>query len=576
MSVPFNMDAVMSSTTTAPVPVTPATIPTSPPTAGPKMDLTVRTPPKSPPRSCIICTEPSEDLVRPCRSCSSDYCGDCLVEMFAAATEDPSRMPPRCCNLLQIHTAALDVRLEDDYRAKFEEWITLNKTYCPSPACSAFIPERLLPLEEPKGATISLASILTQLVTAVSESPAARFFRGELPITELPGYTEVVLHPMDLGMIQSKVQALSYSSTTDLTKDMLLIVKNARLYNGPEHPIAKTADQMLEKYLSELSKRIDKLVLIASRANKGDPVICPKCHIAICVKCKQIEHSINPCDPSVQDHELAMLEQFRYKRCPLCKHAVKKMFGCPFMQCVCGAHWCYYCQRSIDECDGVCDEQAAMEDMEEEEEDEEEGYGDDDEDGLEQLAEMRRNLLASEAMARVNKAAAPAPPATTVPSAPDTTPLAPTQRLNTRVVDLDAGGARRWAGADEDFGDEPDEHKYQLWSCPHTFVTFTAPDDGYDHGDLDRMECNKCYNHVHTHPTKASASDIGVKLSMQRLEVCAAKLSKAWGGAGVPLDHEPGSGAACVKVTVAMECKWCRLLVCWPCQEKLRALKVED
>ncbi|KAK1815852.1 hypothetical protein LTR12_009737 [Friedmanniomyces endolithicus] len=531
------MDAVMSSTTTAPVPVTPATIPTSPPTAGPKMDLTVRTPPKSPPRSCIICTEPSEDL---------------------------------------IHTAALDVRLEDDYRAKFEEWITLNKTYCPSPACSAFIPERLLPLEEPKGATISLASILTQLVTAVSESPAARFFRGELPITELPGYTEVVLHPMDLGMIQSKVQALSYSSTTDLTKDMLLIVKNARLYNGPEHPIAKTADQMLEKYLSELSKRIDKLVLIASRANKGDHVICPKCHIAICVKCKQIEHSINPCDPSVQDHELAMLEQFRYKRCPVCKHAVKKMFGCPFMQCVCGAHWCYYCQRSIDECDGVCDEQAAMEDMEEEEEDEEEGYGDDDEDGLEQLAEMRRNLLASEAMARVNKAAAPAPPATTVPSAPDTTPLAPTQRLNTGVVDLDAGGARRWAGADEDFGDEPDEHKYQLWSCPHTFVTFTAPDDGYDHGDLDRMECNKCYNHVHTHPTKASASDIGVKLSMQRLEVCAAKLSKAWGGAGVPLDEEAGSGAACVEATVAMECKWCRLLVCWPCQEKLRALKAED
>lgn len=30
------------------------------------------------------------------------------------------------------------------------------------------------------------------------------------------------------------------------------------------------------------------------------------------------------------------------------------MYGCSHMQCTCGAHWCWWCLRSIDECQGDC------------------------------------------------------------------------------------------------------------------------------------------------------------------------------------------------------------------------------
>ncbi|KAK0799489.1 hypothetical protein LTR02_007833 [Friedmanniomyces endolithicus] len=551
------MDTVMSSPSSVPVPVAPTTGTTrsSPTTAAPKVNLAVIVPPTPPPRSCIVCTSP-EDLVRPCRNCSSDYCRECLGEMFMAATEDGSRMPPRCCNLLQIHTADLPHDLADEYRAKFEEWFTLEKTYCPSPACSAFIPERVLPPKEPTDTTISLVSILTELLTAVSKSPSSRFFRGELPMTELPGYTEVVARPMDLARMQANVQASLYPSMDDLTHDMVLIVDNAKLYNGSEHPITKTADQMFEEYLSELSKTTNELVRLVSRPNTRDPLTCPKCHIAICIKCKQIEHASRPCDTTLRDNEQAMLERFGYKRCPLCKHAVKKMYGCPFMQCVCGAHWCYYCQRSIDECDGVCDELAAMEDAEEEAE-EEEDY-DDDDDEWEHIREMQRLVPANEAKTRFNETAAPAPAPTAIPSAPTLAPPPPTQLPHRTPVDLDAGGARRWAEADEDFGEEPEEHRFQVWSCLHNFVAFAAAEDEHDHGDLAKMECNRCFAHVDVCPA-------AWKVTLAFIREALAERYRHMRTVG---------GVA--RSSVAMECKWCRLVVCQSCQFQLDTWRVEE
>ncbi|EMD01123.1 hypothetical protein BAUCODRAFT_60950, partial [Baudoinia panamericana UAMH 10762] len=270
------------------------------------------------PRSCGICTDSAhpDDLVKPCRQCSTDYCRDCLVEMFNGAANDSTRMPPRCCTFLQIHTSFLSDEDAIRYRKRFEEWVTVNKVYCPSPTCSTFIPEGLLP---------------------------------------------------------------------------------------------------------------NRLVSLSNSRRSIEHFLCPACHIGVCVKCKQVEHGTTPCDTSVSDHEMAMLEQFRYKRCPLCKHAVKKMFGCSHMQCVCGAHWCYYCQKSIHECDGSCPDREDSENEEGE---------DDDDDGDE-----------------------------SVPS------------LLTTMVNLDGGGARRWADSDYDFGEEPEEVSHiQIWSCRHSFRSYKAAD----------------------------------------------------------------------------------------------------
>ncbi|KAK5122340.1 hypothetical protein LTR85_004251 [Meristemomyces frigidus] len=542
-----------------------------------------------PPRICVICTEQPDanQLVRPCRTCANDYCHECLREMFTGATADSTRMPPRCCTFLQLHTAgaALTKQEANDYRVKLDEWITLDKVYCPAPACSAFIPERLLPEVPTDGAkgTPTLQAVLAEIVKRISATPAARFFRGEQDIRMLPGYTAIVPNHIDLTSIQAHVEAGGYLTTNDLTRDMSLIVTNAKTYNKPGHPIANTADELYGQYLVELAAAMDRVISTPNSPSADTRMFaCPKCHIGICTKCKQVEHSTAPCDNTAGDAILAMLETFRYKRCPLCKHAVRKMYGCSHIQCLCGAHFCYWCCQSINECDGGCEAR----DESDEDEDEDEDLSDDDETDEEiNDDETDEEINDEDLIAGSGSTAQPAnqkptddrplPPHDS-PQAQLTTHTLPT--LPTRIVNLDAGGTRRWGARDDlDFGEEPeDEGRAQVWSCAHEFdVYYSKNDDGFNHGDEGRMECNRCFNRVA--PTQKPPAAPPAKN--------AGPLKKRGGGLGrVASVHAPFSSPtrlasqqseeAGVRPTVvavgeqAWECCDCRLVVCVACREK--------
>ncbi|GIK02489.1 hypothetical protein Aspvir_006545 [Aspergillus viridinutans] len=81
------------------------------------------------------------------------------------------------------------------------------------------------------------------------------------------------------------------------------------------------------------------------------PVLCPKCFAQVCWKCKKLYHHGSMCQVSDIDPELARaLEKLGIKRCPKCRAAVRRMFGCRHMQCRCGAQWCWYCCRAIEVC----------------------------------------------------------------------------------------------------------------------------------------------------------------------------------------------------------------------------------
>lgn len=436
-------------------------------------------------------------------------------------------MPPRCCSLLQIHTVVNDVsdRLAKEYREKFEEWIAPAKTYCPAPACSAFLPERLMP--QAPGAQLKASSpllaFLQGILTTVQESPSARFFKGEMDITQLPGYNSVVERPIDLSKINANVPR--YDSVNSLTLDMQLLVSNAVSYNGPNHPVSKAAEELLKQYLRALSTVSQRLLDTAPAATKFSSTFpCHKCHIAICTLCKQVEHGEAPCDTTSSDQELAMLESFGYKRCPRCKAGVKKMFGCSHMQCLCGAHWCYWCQRSIDECDGACSQR-------DDEDDEEDYYSENEEEGEGAYGEGEM---------------APAAP----PVAAVTNPDAP--------ADLDAGGARRWGNGDRDFGDEPEEEPHvQIWACKHKFSQFRiTKEDGFNRGDYLSMECNRCFEKVT--PRKPSMSSRTL-----RLRVSDSTSASSFGKWVRSLDK---SGEA--KGETAWECARCRMVTCEACKKK--------
>ncbi|KAK5708171.1 hypothetical protein LTR97_000711 [Elasticomyces elasticus] len=512
-------------------------------------------------RFCVGCgesqTDLKDDLIKPCRICFSDYCAGCLTDMFLAATVDNSRMPPRCCTLLQIHTANLSEQDAINYRNKFEEWITLNKTYCPSPSCSAFIPERLLPTNDTPAPMPTLLSIATDILSAVAKDPSARFFHGEIPITELPGYSAVVTRPMDLEMIKARLP--TYKSINDMTKDMQLMLHNTKHYNGSEHPIAKTADQLFATYVFELSRIANDLVLLVGTKRDRDHFTCPRCHVAVCVKCKQFEHA-GQCDTSALDHEVAMLAQFGYKRCPLCKHAVKKMYGCSHMQCVCGAHWCYYCQRSINECDGGCGE-GMGEDYDDGEE--EEDYSDEDDmNGIDDTAQAEPANITSPPQHMTDMVLYK--PITDVDQHNSKESAAPaSQRSPPRPVNLDAGGARRWADVEEDFGEEPEEGgSNQIWSCSHEFAPFMLADDTFNHGDVSKMECNKCFVHVTpTQPVKAPRKTM--KLKRKRTTMKAPTTSQQ------STTKTETVTAVTQSTDSATECRYCRLVVCQACQGKL-------
>jgi hypothetical protein len=513
-----------------------------------------------PARSCVICCDcaPEKDLVRPCRSCATDYCKECLASMFTSAVTDATRMPPRCCTYLQLHVA-IDKLSEHDikaYRAKFEEWLTKDKTYCPSPKCSAFIPERTIPALDELTVT-SLHSTLSDLYAAVSQSHHARFFQGPPPYAQSPEYTKTVSRPMDLSVIKAKIS--SYTATNELTADLKLIVDNTIAYYAPrskgkEHPVTQTARKLLEVYLTELSGATDRLAALAGKPRPRDHFTCPDCHIAICLRCKQIEHAGSPCDTTSQDEEMAMLEQFRYKRCPLCKHAVKKMYGCSHMQCVCGAHWCYYCQKSIHECDGSCEER---DDSEEEDDD-----GDEDEDDtMHDSADLSQERDIDVSMAEPHPDGSAPGPASQQVLLPSTQG---SQSKSPRLVNLDGGGSRRWADSGIDFGDEPeDDGREQIWCCSHSFDKFKAAEDEYNHGDLSRMECNKCFERVKPEePAQPSVPLPDIATKKRTLMGYIKQVTKP--------KHQPAMKAptleATATVSTAWECRWCNIVLCETCR----------
>ena len=231
---------------------------------------------ETPPRSCVACTETEDNtkLLRPCRTCSSDYCVECLIDMFTAATTDRARMPPHCCSLIQIHTVLgqLTFQQAKEYRAKFEEWITPVKTYCPAPTCSTFISERRVPAKVEDSDACSLHSILGDIVSNVLKNPSARFFRGEMDMTLLPEYTTVVKRPIDLNTIQGHVG--QYKTLNDLTNDMQLIVSNAKQYNKEGHPVSDAANELFSNYIEEISNATGRLLSLKASQTL---FACPEC-----------------------------------------------------------------------------------------------------------------------------------------------------------------------------------------------------------------------------------------------------------------------------------------------------------
>lgn len=58
------------------------------------------------------------------------------------------------------------------------------------------------------------------------------------PVT-LSGYSAVIKNPMDMSLIKSRIKSHAYKGLEDLDKDLKLMFRNCRTFNGPDSPITK-------------------------------------------------------------------------------------------------------------------------------------------------------------------------------------------------------------------------------------------------------------------------------------------------------------------------------------------------
>ncbi len=92
--------------------------------------------------SCIFSGDDVEDKIsHPCDRCNSPWCKSCLRKVLLDASRYLYKMPPRCCRIFNpdIARPILSATEMSQFEARFEEWRTPNRVYCPNRTCSAFI-----------------------------------------------------------------------------------------------------------------------------------------------------------------------------------------------------------------------------------------------------------------------------------------------------------------------------------------------------------------------------------------------------------------------------------------------------
>lgn len=92
-----------------------------------------------------------------------------------------------------------------------------------------------------------LSLSLEGLVNALMRRDTYQFFCEPVNADEVPGYREVITHPMDLGTMRARVSARAYPHMDAFRADFLRVTRNAQLFNPPTS-IFHTAAKRLETW----------------------------------------------------------------------------------------------------------------------------------------------------------------------------------------------------------------------------------------------------------------------------------------------------------------------------------------
>lgn len=92
-----------------------------------------------------------------------------------------------------------------------------------------------------------IEATMSQLIDALYEKDVDEIFCDPVDINEVPDYTEVVKHPMDLSTMKLKLQSGMYFTLGDMETDFNLMIKNCLDYNNRDTFYYKAGQRMRDQ-----------------------------------------------------------------------------------------------------------------------------------------------------------------------------------------------------------------------------------------------------------------------------------------------------------------------------------------
>lgn len=311
---------------------------------------------------CLVCCENRVPPAYACGDCKGSICVSCLTDMFRRACKDESRMPPRCCNAIQLSSALPHLTPEEIelFRSKYEEWSTPHRTYCSVKTCSAFISKIYMEQSWKWGSIIaqktqgrwycpSCHKSLTLLDEGVDEKELSEPANDEDSIIAFSlsdgtdGSHICQNHPSDAELLEVVRRRNQKALAAGIP-----VEDNDTLVDG----IPGTFDcAETEKHIWFLRPQSAEGMNAQRRLSCQALFPCSSCKSLLCRLCKQLAHSQFPRCGTPKDQALERhLKRLKIKRCPKCGHGIRWMHGCSDIKCRCGAHFCWFCRSPLEEC----------------------------------------------------------------------------------------------------------------------------------------------------------------------------------------------------------------------------------
>lgn len=90
--------------------------------------------------------------------------------------------------------------------------------------------------------------------------PDVQSFISSLNIKLVPSSSHIFTRPMNLKILKDNIKQKKYQNRSDFLADVNQIVKNSRLYYGPNHLYSKSAEKLFQFCCNKLIENDDKLM----------------------------------------------------------------------------------------------------------------------------------------------------------------------------------------------------------------------------------------------------------------------------------------------------------------------------